>query len=145
MGGFERVDPDGVVSVVVVCGYQILVYCVQYGFLIQFVELGHASERKSFSLIPGGIVAEFSPLAGFLDFTGGCANVEFYDSVTPLKCEHAELSYTLPVGQTVVFVSPASWNPQDECGSDYFLTIDGYECTSPVRETHWGTIKALYR
>ena len=39
----------------------------------------------------------------------------------------------------------ASWDPQYECGSNYYLTIDGYECTSPVRETSWGSIKSLYR
>ena len=92
-----------------------------------------------------GIIAEFNPLAGFLDFTNGCANVEFYDYVTPWKCEYAELSYNLPAGQTVVFVSPASGDPQYECGSNYYLTIDGYECTSPVKETSWGSIKSLYR
>jgi len=92
-----------------------------------------------------GIISEFNPIAGFLDFTGGCANVEFYDYVAPWKCEYAELSYSLPAGQTVVFVSPASWDSSYDCGSDYYLTIDGYECTSPVWETSWGSIKSLYR
>ncbi len=92
-----------------------------------------------------GIISEYNPIAGFLDFTGGCENVEFYDYVTPWKCEYAELSCSLPAGQTALFVSPASWDLQYECGSTYYLTIDGYECTSPVRETSWGSIKSLYR
>lgn len=92
-----------------------------------------------------GVYAEFNPLLGLLDFTSGCSGVEFYSYVTPWKCEYDEVTVALPAGETPVFVAPASWDPYFECDSVYYITISGYECTSPVEERSWGSIKALFR
>ncbi len=92
-----------------------------------------------------GVYAEFPPLVGLLDYTSGCAGVEFYDYATPWRCEYDEVTVTLPAGETPVFVATATWETGDECGSVYYITIDGYECTSPVEERSWGSIKSLYR
>jgi len=92
-----------------------------------------------------GVYAEFPPLMGLLDLTGGCATADFYDYVTPWWCEYAELTVELPAGESPIFVASASWDLSFECGSDYYITIDGYACTSPVEERSWGSIKALYR
>ncbi len=88
-----------------------------------------------------GVEAEFGALMGFVDLAGGA----FYVSTTTPSCTYATLSYSVPVGPTVVFVSTDSWNTDYVCGSDYYLTIEGYECTSAVEEASWGSIKALYR
>ncbi len=92
-----------------------------------------------------GVEAEFGALFGFVDITAGCANAAFYSSMTTPKCTYATVTYTLPAGQTPVFVSTDAWDLGYTCGSVYYLTIDGYQCTNPVEETTWGSIKALYR
>ncbi len=92
-----------------------------------------------------GAESEAGLLLGFVDMSAGCANAAFYSSITAAKCTYTTLSYTLPAGQSVVFVSTDAWDLGYVCGSDYYLTIDGYECTSPVEETTWGSIKSLYR
>ncbi len=92
-----------------------------------------------------GAESEAGLLLGFVDMSGGCATAGFYSSVTAAKCTYTTLSYTLPAGQSVVFVSTDAWDPGYVCGSDYYLTIDGYGCTSPVEEKTWGSIKSLYR
>lgn len=92
-----------------------------------------------------GVEAEFGALLGFVDITLGCANAAFYSYITTPKCTYATVSYALPAGQTPVFVSTEAWDTSYVCGSDYYLTIDGYQCTSPVEETTWGSIKSLYR
>ena len=93
-----------------------------------------------------GVEAEFGVLCGFVDITLGCASATFYTGyINGPKCTYLTTTATLPAGQTPVFVSTNAWDPAFVCGSDYYLTIDGYECTSPVEETSWGSIKALYR
>jgi hypothetical protein len=93
-----------------------------------------------------GVEAEFGVLCGFVDITGGCATAAFYTGyISGAKCTYYTTSATLPAGQTPVFVSTNAWDPAFTCGSDYYLTIDGYQCSSPVEETSWGSIKALYK
>lgn len=92
-----------------------------------------------------GVEAEFDVLCGFLDYTAGCPVSAFYSPyITGSKCTYYTTTVTLPAGQTPLFVSTLDWGAW-ECGSDYYITIDGYECTSPVEESSWGSIKALYR
>ncbi len=92
-----------------------------------------------------GAESEVGLLLGFVDISLGCANAAFLSYTTGAKCTYTTLSATLPIGQHVVFVSTDAWDIGYLCGSDYYLTIDGYECTSPVEETTWGSIKSLYR
>ena len=92
-----------------------------------------------------GIEAEFGALLGFVDMSAGCPSPGFYAYTTAEKCTYTTVSYALPAGQSVVFVSTDTWDLGYTSGSDYYLTIDGYECTSPVEETTWGSIKSLYR
>ncbi|MCD4691160.1 hypothetical protein K8S17_06820 [bacterium] len=93
-----------------------------------------------------GVEAEFGVLCGFVDLSGGCANAAFYAGyISGGSCTYMVTSAALPAGQTPVFVSTNDWDPTFLCGSNYYLTIDGYECTSPVEESNWGAIKALYR
>ncbi len=92
-----------------------------------------------------GAESEAGLLMGFVDMSLGCANAAFLSSITAAKCTYTTLSYSLPAGVSVVFVSTDAWDPGYVCGSTYYLTIDGYECTSPVEETTWGSIKSLYR
>ena len=89
--------------------------------------------------------SEAGLLMGFVDMSTGCAGAAFLSSITAPKCTYTTLSYTLPAGESVVFVSTDVWDPGYVCGSTYYLTIDGYECTSPVEEKTWGSIKSLYR
>ncbi len=92
-----------------------------------------------------GAESEAGLLLGFVDLSLGCASASFLSSVTAPKCTYTALSYALPAGDSVVFVSTDAWDLGYTCGSNYYLTIDGYECTNPVEETNWGAIKALYR
>jgi len=82
-----------------------------------------------------GAESEAGLLLGFVDLSMGCANAAFLSSITAPKCTYTTLSYTLPAGDSVVFVSTDAWDTSYLCGSTYYLTIDGYECTSPVEET----------
>ena len=91
-----------------------------------------------------GVEAEFDALFGFVDITAGCLNAAFYLSGTAMKCEYTTLTLALPAGETPVFVATGVFAGV-ECGKDYYLTIDGYDCTSPVENKTWGGIKALYK
>ncbi len=88
-----------------------------------------------------GVEAEFGALFGFVDMAAGA----FYESATTASCNYATLShsYVGPV-DAVIFVSTDAWDLSYVCGSDYYLTIDGCPIT-PVEESSWGSIKALYR
>jgi len=93
-----------------------------------------------------GVEAEFGVLCGFVDISAGCANAAFVTGyINGPKCTYLTTTASLPAGQTPVFVSTNAWDLSFVCGSDYYLTIDGYECTSPVEKTTWGAVKALYR
>jgi hypothetical protein len=88
-----------------------------------------------------GVEAEFGALLGFVD----TETISFMEYTTTPRCTYAEVShfYAEP-GEAVIYVSTDAWDLGYACGSDYYLTIDGCPIT-PVEETSWGSIKALYR
>ncbi len=98
------------------------------------------------------ITAEFDVIMGFIDFREGCYGVGGLDSyVQATACEPAYLTDTLPLGHWILWISTDDWS-NVPCGSDYTLTIEGYELCTGVDdsrpsfiEASWGTIKGLYR
>ena len=94
------------------------------------------------------VEAEFAALYGFVDLREGCENPVFYSYDVAAECVVASMTEYLPLGQFAVFVAPADWLPEYECGSEYALTIEGYteHCDpTPVENASWGRVKALYR
>jgi hypothetical protein len=94
------------------------------------------------------IEAEFEAMLAFIDLREGCANASIWSYEYAAECTVVSLTEYLPVGQFAVFVAPADWLPEYECGSEYSLTIEGYteHCDpTPVEATSWGRLKALYR
>jgi hypothetical protein len=95
------------------------------------------------------VEAEFEVVLGFVDMREGCAGLTgFYSYVYGDPCELVCLTESLPPGDWVVYVAVDGWL-DIPCGSDYVLTIDGYDsCTGVAEmsdEMSWSTIKALYR
>lgn len=94
------------------------------------------------------IEAEVPVLFGFVDLREGCENMGFYSYDFAADCAIVSITEYLPEGQFAVFVAPADWLPEYECGSEYSLTIDGYtqHCDpTPAEVTSWGRVKSLYR
>jgi hypothetical protein len=91
------------------------------------------------------VLAEFSPILGFIDMSPGCGNITgFYSYVDGYPCGSAWLTETLPAGEWVVFVATLDWSGWP-CDSEYVLEISGYDSCVPVEDRSWGTIKAIYR
>jgi hypothetical protein len=92
------------------------------------------------------VEAEFGVLFGFVE--GLCYAPAFYSYTTAPECTPTTLTEYMPYGQFAIFVSTDAWDPAYVCGSEYSLTIEGYteHCDpTPVEETTWGSVKALYR
>jgi len=90
------------------------------------------------------VCAQFAPLLGFLNASLGCGAPSFITYTTGTAGYPACLTYLLPAGTYWAFVAPASWDLSYLCGVKYIATIweDG---TTPVEDTTWSTVKALYR
>jgi len=88
-----------------------------------------------------GIEAEFSALLGFVDMEA----MVLMEYTMPPTCTYATVSHVYAeAGDAVIFVSTDAWDLSFDCGSDYYLTIDGCPIVA-VEEASWGSIKALYR
>jgi hypothetical protein len=95
------------------------------------------------------VEAEFGVLFGFVAGIDDCPNVTgFYSYLTAPECTPTSLTEYLPYGPFAIFVSTDSWDTSYLCGSEYSLEISGYyeHCDpTPVDNTTWGAMKALYR
>jgi len=94
------------------------------------------------------VEAEFGVLFGFVQGIETCASPAFYSYTTAAECTPTTLTEFLPYGPMAIFVSTDSWDTSYLCGSEYSLTIEGYteHCDpTPVEESTWGAVKALYR
>lgn len=91
---------------------------------------------------------EFCIMAGFdyqliiIQSIAGCDGFNILYTLTGPPCDVACEAYDLEAGTYWLWVGSWSWLPVD-CGRSYVVTIDGY--TTPVEETTWGSVKALYR
>jgi hypothetical protein len=89
------------------------------------------------------ICAEFPPLIGFINLSAGCPVTSFYASITGTAYNPVLLTSTLAAGTWVAWIGPADWGYYP-CGSKYTAWL--WEAgTTPVQDTTWGSVKALYR
>jgi len=98
--------------------------------------------------ITATVEAEIPVVLIFVDLRGWCYDFDVYSSILADECVPTSLTEYLPAGQFAVFIAPADWLPEYECGSEYALTIEGYteHCDPvPVENVSWGRVKALYR
>ena len=98
--------------------------------------------------ITATVEAEVPVVLIFVDLRGWCDDAVVYSYVYAAECVPTSLTEYLPVGQFAVFVAPQEWSLDNECGSEYALTVEGYteHCDpTPVENTSWGRVKALYR
>ena len=92
--------------------------------------------------------AEFDPLVGIVQGIETCASPAFYNYTTGVECTDVSITEYLPYGAFAIFVAPSAWDTTWTCGVEYQLTISGYyeHCDpTPVEESTWGAVKALYR
>jgi len=83
------------------------------------------------------------PLLLFLIYDGGCAAPQM-DYALANPCDEACLTRQCGPGVAWLWVGSSAFNGVP-CGSDYVLTIDGYDAPSPVEGRSWGAVKAMYR
>jgi len=94
------------------------------------------------------VEAEFNVLIGFVSGIEDCVAAAFIVSATALPCTPVTLTEYLPYGPVAIFVTTSDWDLQWTCGLEYSLTVEGYteHCDpTPVEDTTWTTIKAMYR
>jgi hypothetical protein len=94
------------------------------------------------------IDAEFDALLALVTGVPDCWDPVILSYVNAPECIPTTLTVTLPMEPVGVFVATSTWDPDFECGSDYVLTVEGYteHCDpTPVENTTWGQVKALYR
>jgi hypothetical protein len=92
-------------------------------------------------------IAQFPLLIFFLDgnLPLGCDDPGLViSSATGAPCEEISLTETLAPGIYWIWVGPSVFSCQP-CDLEYLLTIEGYTGSSPVEDSSWATIKALYR
>jgi len=91
---------------------------------------------------------EFCIMSGFdyqlliIDGNSGCPVYGFMYQLTGPPCDVVCDTYALDPGIYWLWVGSWSWVPVD-CGRRYVVTVTGY--TTPVDDTSWGSLKALYR
>jgi hypothetical protein len=98
--------------------------------------------------ITATIESEVPIMLAFIDLRDWCYNPVIWSYVYGAVCEVVSISDYLPEGQFAVFVAPSDWDIDYECGSDYWLNLEGYteHCDpTPVEATNWGRLKSLYR
>jgi hypothetical protein len=90
--------------------------------------------------------AEFPLLIFMLDGNNGCEDFETIDDAEADECEIASLQHTFDRGTYWFWVGPAVFAGVP-CGSDYVMTITGYESSGAptASETTWGLIKGMFR
>jgi hypothetical protein len=89
------------------------------------------------------ICAEFPPLIGFINMSAGCPITSFYAYTSGTAYNPVLLTYTLPAGTWVAWIGPTDWGSYP-CGAKYVAWL--WEAgTTPVEDTTWSTVKALYR
>jgi hypothetical protein len=94
------------------------------------------------------VEGETGVLFGFVEGIADCAAPAFYSYTTAEECTPTTLTEYLPYGPFAIFVSTDDWLAEYTCGKRYSLTISGYteHCDpTPVEESTWGALKALYR
>jgi hypothetical protein len=93
------------------------------------------------------IEAEFGAIFGFVTI-GDCSAPAFYSYTFADPCVPTSLTEYMPFGQYAIFVSTDDWLPEYVCGTEYALTVEGYDehCDpTPVENSTWSAVKALYR
>jgi hypothetical protein len=94
------------------------------------------------------VEAEFDALIGIV-ILGDCSAPYFYTStLAPLGVPTTLTSQinTYWYYEAALFVAPADWLPEYECGCEYSLDIVGdWYYWNPVEAMSWGAVKALYR
>lgn len=98
--------------------------------------------------ITATVESEVPVLLAFVHLIDWCDDFEIYSYVYMDECMPTSLTEELPAGQFAVFVSTSDWSTEYECGSDYWLMLEGYSehCDPvPVEDTSWGRLKSLYR
>ena len=94
------------------------------------------------------VEAEFGVLFGFIN-VDDCGNPAWIGSYAIADaCTPTTITEYLPYGRCAIVVLPESWDASYVCGTEYSMTIEGYDehCDpTPVEDASWGSIKALYR
>jgi hypothetical protein len=119
-------------------------------------DLGTYRDTDWYRLYPCGgepvtltIECETGYICGFIDLSPGCDNITsltYY--IIGSACVPGTLTEYLSYGPWAIFVAPDAWNTDYVCGSEYQLTVEGYttHCDpTPVEDTTWSSVKALYR
>jgi hypothetical protein len=89
-------------------------------------------------------IAHFSLRIGIIDGSEGCEDLAFHSYIDVQPYYMAELIETLPAGTWWLWVGPVSyWGVP--CGEPYVCELTGYTSVTPVENTSWSTLKALYR
>jgi len=103
------------------------------------IDLAHESE------IEFSCTANFLVRIGIVDGREGCEDVsEFYAYEDGYPCGVVELVETLPAGTWWLWVGPTSFT-DIWCGVDYACELTGYNPVTPVEDSSWSVIKALFR
>jgi len=90
-------------------------------------------------------IANFPMRIGIVDGREGCENVSsFYSYMDVPTCSVAQLTETLPAGTWWLWVGPTQFTGVP-CGAEYECELTGYMPATPVENTSWSTVKALYR
>jgi hypothetical protein len=98
------------------------------------------------STITFDCTAEFPLLIFMLDANKGCGDFETIDDTEVGECEVASLQHTFDPGVYWFWVGPSVFSGVP-CGSDYLMTITGYESSGAptAAATTWGSIKGMFR
>lgn len=86
--------------------------------------------------------AEF-PVLMFLIYNADCADMQHEYALGGI-CEPISITREVGPGSVWVWIGTSVFSGVP-CGSDYLLTIQGYDAPTPVESAGWGAVKALYR